>query len=84
MRRPQLDSFCCHSRSVLVAVNSEVGSGYWLRLPIFGWYTSCGESLDGKGVTPKISVDVDPRKLISGVDQQMEKALEVVCARPPR
>lgn len=64
--------------NVLGAANFKVGGGYWVRLPIFGWYTSRGESLDGKGVTPHISIDVDPRQLISGIDQQMDKALEVI------
>jgi len=64
--------------NVLGAANFKVGSGYWVRLPIFGWYTSRGESLDGKGVTPHIGVDVDPRQLISGIDQQMDKALDVI------
>ena len=64
--------------NVLGAVNFKVGSGYWVRLPIFGWYTSSGESLDGKGVTPDIKVDVDPYQLSTGVDQQMEKALETI------
>lgn len=68
--------------NVLGAANFKVGSGYWVRLPIFGWYTSRGESLDGKGVTPHISVDVDPCQLISGVDQQMGKALEIIGMFP--
>jgi carboxyl-terminal processing protease len=66
--------------NVLGAANFKVASGYWVRLPIFGWYTSRGESLDGKGVTPHISVDVDPCRLISGVDQQMEKAVAVITS----
>ncbi len=66
--------------NVLGAANFKVGSGYWVRLPIFGWYTSSGESLDGKGVTPHIRVDVDPYELSAGVDQQMDKSLEVVYA----
>lgn len=66
--------------NVLGAANFKVGSGYWVRLPIFGWYTSRGESLDGKGVTPHIIVDLDPRELSSGVDPQMDKALEVIGA----
>jgi len=45
--------------------------------PIFGWYTSRGESLDGEGVTPHIAVDVDPCQLNAGIDQQMEKAVAV-------
>ena len=66
--------------NVLGAANFKVGSGYWVRLPIFGWYTSSGESLDGKGVTPDISVDVDPCQLSAGVDQQMERAVTVVTS----
>jgi len=62
---------------VLGAVNLKVGGGYWLRLPVFGWYTSRGESLEGKGVIPDLVVDVDPLLLNAGVDQQMEKAIEV-------
>jgi len=63
---------------VLGAVNLKVGGGYWLRLPIFGWYTSRGESLEGKGVMPDLVVDVDPVLLNAGLDQQMEKAIEVL------
>ena len=66
--------------NVLGAVNFKVGCGYWIRLPIFGWYTSKGESLDGKGVAPHISVDVGPYQLSEGVDQQMVKALEITSA----
>ena len=66
--------------NVLGAANFKVGSGYWVRLPIFGWYTSRGESLDGEGVTPDIRVDVDPCQLSAGVDQQMEKAVTVVTS----
>lgn len=68
--------------NVLGAANFKVGSGYWVRLPIFGWYTSRAESLDGKGVTPHINIDLDLPQLISGIDQQMDKALEVVCDSP--
>jgi C-terminal processing protease CtpA/Prc len=66
--------------NVLGAVNFKVGSGYWVRLPVFGWYTSRGDSLDGVGLKPHISIDVDPLQLVSGVDRQMEKALEIVSA----
>jgi len=64
--------------NVLGAMNFKVGSGYWVRLPIFGWYTSKGESLDGKGVTPPICVNVDPCQLSAGVDRQMDRALETI------
>ena len=64
--------------NVLGAANFKVGSGYWVRLPIFGWYTSKGECLEGKGVSPDILVDVDPCQLNVGVDQQMNKAIELL------
>ena len=28
--------------NVLGAANFSVGGGYWLRLPVFGWFTSSG------------------------------------------
>jgi carboxyl-terminal processing protease len=64
--------------NVLGAANFRVGSGYWLRLPVFGWYTSQGDCLEGKGVSPDVVVDVDPVLLNAGVDRQMERALEVL------
>ena len=36
--------------NVLGAMNFKVGSGYWLRLPVIGWYTSKGQSLEGRGL----------------------------------
>jgi len=64
--------------NVLGAANFKVGSGYWVRLPIFGWYTSEGDCLEGKGVLPNVSVDVDPCQLNVGVDQQLNKAIEIL------
>jgi C-terminal processing protease CtpA/Prc len=65
---------------VLGAANFKVGSGYWLRLPVMGWYTPSGVCLDGKGVSPDVEVDVDPNLLSRGVDQQLDKAIEIVTA----
>jgi carboxyl-terminal processing protease len=48
--------------NVLGAVNFAVGSGYWLRLPVFGWYTSAGLCLEGRGVSPEVIVDADPTR----------------------
>lgn len=67
--------------NVLGAANFKVGSGYWLRLPIFGWCTSQGECVEGKGVSPDVVVDVDPRLLNAGVDEQMNKAIEILNSR---
>ena len=64
--------------NVLGAANFKVGSGYWVRLPIFGWYTSKGDCLEGKGVLPDVLVEVDPCQLNAGVDQQMNKAIEIL------
>ena len=64
--------------NVLGAANFKVGSGYWVRLPVFGWYTSKGDCLEGKGVSPDVVVEVDPCQLNVGVDQQMNKAIEIL------
>jgi C-terminal processing protease CtpA/Prc len=64
--------------NVLGAANFKVGSGYWVRLPIFGWYTSKGDCLEGKGVSPHVEMGIDPALLNSGIDQQMNKAIEVL------
>jgi len=64
--------------NVLGAANFKVGSGYWVRLPVFGWYTSKGNCLEGKGVLPDVVVEVDPPLLNAGVDQQMKKAVEIL------
>lgn len=66
------------SGNVLGATNFKVGSGYVLRIPIFGWYTPHGNFLEGRGVSPDIRVDVDPQLLRASVDQPMEKALEIL------
>jgi tricorn protease len=43
--------------------------------------------MEGKGVEPDIYVDNDPAKEFDGVDQQLDKAIEVVLdllkAKPP-
>ena len=64
--------------NVLGAANFNVGAGYWVRLPVFGWYTSKGDCLEGKGVSPHVLANVDPYVLNAGTDQQMDKALEIV------
>jgi carboxyl-terminal processing protease len=63
--------------NVLGATNFKVGSGYWLRLPIFGWFTPEGRSLDGTGVDPNVSVDVSPEELATGNDRMFAKAVEI-------
>jgi C-terminal processing protease CtpA/Prc len=62
--------------NVLGASNFNVGGGYWLRLPVFGWYTSKGCTLEGSGVTPDIHVPSD--RLVDGVDDQLAAAQLIV------
>jgi len=61
--------------NVLGATNFKLAGGYWLRLPIFGWFTSKGHSLEGNGVDP--DVDISPDDLAVGRDDQMTKAVEI-------
>jgi len=56
----------------------DVGSGYTLYLPVFGWYSTSGNHNEGSGVVPDVSVDVDPADLAAGNDRQLNKALEMV------
>jgi C-terminal processing protease CtpA/Prc len=64
--------------NVLGATNFRVGGGYWLRLPVFGWYTSRGDSIEGKGVAPKTVIDLSPEELSQGIDNQIQRALEII------
>jgi C-terminal processing protease CtpA/Prc len=61
--------------NVLGATNFKLAGGYWLRLPIFGWFTSKGHSLEGNGVAP--DVEISPDSLAVGRDDQMTQALQI-------
>src|SRR5580658_180975 len=63
--------------NVLGAVNFKAGSGYWLRLPVFGWFTSKGRSLEGDGVDPDVPVEISANALADGQDNQMLRAVEI-------
>jgi C-terminal processing protease CtpA/Prc len=58
-------------------MNFKVGSGYWLRLPVSGWFTSKGRSLERNGVDPDVVVEISPDALANGQDNQMTKAVEI-------
>jgi C-terminal processing protease CtpA/Prc len=64
--------------NVLGAMNFNVGGGYWLRLPVSGWFTSKGRSLEGSGVDPDVVVEILPEALADGRDNQMMRGVEVV------
>jgi tricorn protease len=63
--------------------------GGFLMKPEFSRYDAEGKEwiMEGKGVEPDIYVDNDPAKEFEGVDQQLDKAIEVVLgllkANPP-
>lgn len=63
---------------VLGGANFKLPRGYILRMPVAGWYTWQGESIEGKGVEPDFVVQNSPESLAAGVDTQAERALEVV------
>jgi C-terminal processing protease CtpA/Prc len=64
--------------NVLGAINFKVGGVYWLRLPVFGWFTSKGRSLEGNGVDPDVLVEISPDALANGQDNQMTRAVDIV------
>ncbi len=66
--------------NVLGALNFKVGAGYWLRLPVFGWFTSQGRTLEAAGVDPHVAVNLSPDALAMGHDDQMATAIEIVSA----
>jgi len=66
--------------NVLGAANLKVGSGYWLRLPVFGWYTNDGNSVEGHGVVPDLPVEVEPAELSMGIDRQLDTAIELLTS----
>jgi carboxyl-terminal processing protease len=63
---------------VLGANVFDVGHGYTLYLPVFGWYSPSGGHNEGSGVVPDVPVDIDPERLAEGKDVQLNKALDVV------
>ena len=63
---------------VLGSAIFDVGNGYMLYLPVFGWYRPDGSPIEGSGVIPDVVVDADPKSLIEGNDLQLNTALEIV------
>jgi carboxyl-terminal processing protease len=63
--------------NVLGAMNFNVGGGYWLRLPVSGWFTSKGRSLEGNGVDPDVLVEMSQDALAAGQDNQMTAAVDI-------
>jgi C-terminal processing protease CtpA/Prc len=64
--------------NVLGSTMFNVGNGYQLYLPIFGWYSPSGNYTEGSGVRPDLPIDIDPDRLAYGDDAQVKKALELL------
>jgi carboxyl-terminal processing protease len=64
--------------NVLGSTMFNVGYGYQVYLPIFGWYSPTGTHTEGSGVQPDVPIDVDPDRLAYGEDAQFNKALELL------
>ena len=63
--------------NVLGAANVRLGSGYWLRLPVFGRFTFKGHSLESNGLEPNVPLEISPEALAQGSDDQLNKAIEI-------
>src|SRR6266496_2921467 len=64
--------------NVLGSTMFNVGNGYQVYLPIFGWYSPSGSYTEGSGVRPDVPLDIDPDRLAYGEDAEVNKALELL------
>src|SRR5438552_15306229 len=53
---------------VLGGATFKLSGGYVVRMPVAGWNTWQGESIEGKGVEPDVTVENIPEPLPSGTD----------------
>lgn len=56
----------------------DLGEGYTLYLPIFGWYGPKGSYAEGSGIVPDVFVDIDPTLLAEGIDAQINAAVDIL------
>src|SRR6266851_7068514 len=68
--------------NVLGSTMFNVGNGYRLYLPIFGWYRPSGTYTEGSGVQPDVPIDIDQDRLAYGEDAQVNKALDLLGIVP--
>lgn len=58
----------------------KIGDGYFLILPVGGYFTWQGTRIEGTGVRPDSQIGLIYAAAANGLDNQMETALEVVRA----
>ena len=66
--------------NVLGAMNQKVGAGYWLRVPVFGWYTSKWQVPGRPGRLTRSGGGRRPSSLDAAIDQQTRRAAELLDA----
>jgi len=65
---------------LLSGTTFRAGNGYFLGLPVAAYLTWQGSLIEGKGVEPDVAIENTAESLASGVDTQLNKAIEVVQA----
>lgn len=69
----------------LVATSAfKVGHGYRLVMPVAQYFTWKGTNLEGRGQQPTIEVPFSPEAARHGVDDQLDRARDVVMEMPAR
>jgi Periplasmic protease len=63
---------------VLGGSKFKMPHGYWLALPVGGYQTTKGNSIEGKPIGPDVLQPFDPESARTGHDTQLERAIEVV------
>jgi C-terminal processing protease CtpA/Prc len=66
--------------NVLGAMNFAVHQEYWLRLPVFGWFTSQQQCLEGAGVAPTLSF-AEPSPDNASKDVELQHAMTMLKER---
>jgi len=56
--------------------------GSALKITVAEWLTPKGRSIDKKGITPDVAVDLTDADIKAGKDPQLDKAIEIVTKKP--
>lgn len=59
---------------------SKLGYGYRLVIPIAAYVSAKGTQIEGNGITPDISIPWSFEDTASGVDRQLDSAVEALRA----
>lgn len=63
---------------LLKGSKSKVGFGYWLALPAGSYESSGNDPVEGRPIPPDVLVEFDHEQFQTGLDPQLEKAIDVV------